>query len=268
MPDGTMNAIPSLAEALTLRPRPEEPGTFLGAVAPGYDVFGVPHGGYVAALAAEALLQASGAPDLFTITTHYLRKSKVGPMHFAVRKIGGSRRFTTLLVEARQEDTVVFTALGSVGDRSGIEGPSWSQEPLPVIEASALSPMAGPNAPLPAPRIAERAGLQLDTGTLRFGTGSAAELRARATMDVVDQRTAILAADVTPPAVWNALGAKGWVPTVELTCHVRARPAPGPLDVHVTTRHVAGGFLEEDALVVDSQGTLVVQSRQLARWTA
>lgn len=268
MSDEAAPPIPGLAEALTLQPVNEHPGTFLGHVAPGYDVFGVPHGGYVAALGAEAVLQASGAPDLFTITTHYLRKSKVGPMHFSVEKLGGSRRFTTWRVEARQEDTVVFTALGSTGDRSGIEGPTWAPAPIPALDPAKLSPEAGPKSPMPAPAVAERARLQLDIGTLRFGTGSAAELRGRCTLDPTDQRTAILAADVTPPAVWNALGAKGWVPTVELTCHVRARPAPGPLDLHVTTRHVAGGFLEEDALVVDSEGTLVVQSRQLARWTA
>jgi hypothetical protein len=43
--------------------------------------------------------------------------------------------------------------------------------------------------------------------------------------------------------------------------------APGPLTVEVVTHHVADGFLEEDALVRDATGHLVVQSRQLARWT-
>lgn len=76
-----------------------------------------------------------------------------------------------------------------------------------------------------------------------------------------------MACDITPPAVWNVLGRKGWVPTVELTAHVRARPASGPLSIEVGTHHVQDGFLEEDALVRDARGRLVVQSRQLARWT-
>ncbi|MCV2463732.1 thioesterase family protein, partial [Streptomyces sp. ICN988] len=52
---------------------------------------------------------------------------------------------------------------------------------------------------------------------------------------------------------------------VDLTAHVRCRPAPGPLRVSITTRNLAGGFLEEDAEVWDSADRLVAQSRQLAR---
>jgi hypothetical protein len=49
---------------------------------------------------------------------------------------------------------------------------------------------------------------------------------------------------------------------------VRARTGVGPLSVRATSRHVTDGFLEEDALVHDAEGRLMVQSRQLARWTA
>ncbi|AXE80340.1 hypothetical protein C5746_29090 [Streptomyces atratus] len=44
-----------------------------------------------------------------------------------------------------------------------------------------------------------------------------------------------------------------------------AAPAPGPLRVSITTRNLAGGFLEEDADVWGSADRLVAQSRQLAR---
>jgi hypothetical protein len=52
--------------------------------------------------------------------------------------------------------------------------------------------------------------------------------------------------------------------TVELTVHVRARPAPGWLACRSTTRFVAGGFHEEDFEIWDGTGVLVAQSRQLA----
>jgi hypothetical protein len=61
------------------------------------------------------------------------------------------------------------------------------------------------------------------------------------------------------------MGLEGWAPTLELTAHVRAKPAPGWLRVRVSTRNFAGGLLEEDAEVWDSRGRLVAQSRQLAR---
>ncbi|WP_371788150.1 thioesterase family protein [Streptomyces griseoaurantiacus] len=79
-----------------------------------------------------------------------------------------------------------------------------------------------------------------------------------------DPFSLLLAVDALPPTAFE-LGLSGWVPTIELTTHVRARPAPGPLRVSVTTRNLAGGFLEEDAEVWDSADRLVAQSRQLAR---
>jgi hypothetical protein len=52
--------------------------------------------------------------------------------------------------------------------------------------------------------------------------------------------------------------------TVEITVHLRARPAAGWLACRAVTRFVAGGYNEEDFEIWDSTGTLVAQSRQLA----
>jgi hypothetical protein len=70
--------------------------------------------------------------------------------------------------------------------------------------------------------------------------------------------------DALPPVTFD-LGMPGWAPTLELTAHVRARPAPGWLKVRHATRNLAGGMFEEDCEVWDSTGRLVAQSRQLAR---
>jgi hypothetical protein len=74
----------------------------------------------------------------------------------------------------------------------------------------------------------------------------------------------LLAVDALPPVSLD-LGLGGWVPTLELTVHVRARPASGWLRLTHSTRNFAHGYLEEDAEVWDSSGRLVAQSRQLAR---
>jgi hypothetical protein len=79
-----------------------------------------------------------------------------------------------------------------------------------------------------------------------------------------DPLSLLLAVDALPPVTFD-LGLYGWTPTLELTAHVRARPAPGWLRVTHSTRNHAGGMLEEDAEVWDSAGRLVAQSRQLAR---
>jgi acyl-CoA thioesterase len=70
-----------------------------------------------------------------------------------------------------------------------------------------------------------------------------------------------LIVDAAAPAVLE-IGAVST--TVELTVHLRARPAPGWLACRTWTKYVAGGYHEEDFEVWDSAGTLVAQSRQLA----
>lgn len=79
----------------------------------------------------------------------------------------------------------------------------------------------------------------------------------------VDPVGLLMVCDALPPVTFD-LGRPGWAPTLELTVHVRAVPAPGWLRVSHRTRNVAGGMFEEDCEVWDSAGRLVAQSRQLA----
>jgi acyl-CoA thioesterase len=106
-----------------------------------------------------------------------------------------------------------------------------------------------PDTPWMAGRVSEETVI---TGWIRFADGRPP-----------DVASLPLFADAFPPAIF-ALGPTGWVPTVELTVHVRARPVPGWLRCRFETRFVAGGYLEEDGEVWDDAGRLVAQSRQLA----
>ena len=70
--------------------------------------------------------------------------------------------------------------------------------------------------------------------------------------------------DALPP-VAHDLGVSGWVPTLELTVHVRAKPAPGWLRISTSSVNFASGFLEEDAKIWDCAARLAAQARQLAK---
>jgi len=119
----------------------------------------------------------------------------------------------------------------------------------------------------------DRLDLRLDPATAGWATGRPSGLgQIRGWLRLADGREPdplmlLLAADALPPVAFD-LGLSGWTPTLELTVHVRARPAAGWLRIGLTTRNVAGGLLEEDAEVWDSRGRLVAQSRQLARVSA
>jgi len=79
-----------------------------------------------------------------------------------------------------------------------------------------------------------------------------------------DALACLLMADAFPPAVFGLLGMVGWVPTIELTVHVRRRPAPGWLLGRFWSHDLSDGRVVEDGALWDSSGALVVQSRQLA----
>jgi acyl-CoA thioesterase len=72
-----------------------------------------------------------------------------------------------------------------------------------------------------------------------------------------------LFADAFPPALHATIGRVGWVPTLELTVHVRRRPQPGWVQAHITCDDVASGLMVETGSLWDSSGALVARSRQL-----
>jgi acyl-CoA thioesterase len=90
-------------------------------------------------------------------------------------------------------------------------------------------------------------------GWIRFADGREPDVRALAVFS-----------DSFPPSTVNLELDVDRAPTLELTVHVRARPAAGWLRGSFRTEAVAGGYLVEDGELWDEGGILVAQSRQLA----
>jgi len=72
-----------------------------------------------------------------------------------------------------------------------------------------------------------------------------------------------LFADAFPPSLFPKLGRVGWVPTVELTVHVRRRPAEGWIQARLECDDLSGGRMIETGTLWDSTGQVVARSRQL-----
>ena len=75
----------------------------------------------------------------------------------------------------------------------------------------------------------------------------------------------LMFADAMPPPIFTLHGPVGWVPTLDLSVQVRAHPAPGPVQVRSRSRYLTDGVVEEDGEYWDSEGKLVVLSRQTAK---
>ena len=78
-----------------------------------------------------------------------------------------------------------------------------------------------------------------------------------------DALFALLCGDVSAPVTFG-VNRFGWAPTVQLTAFLRALPADGWLRVVCTTVQIGQDWFDEDHIVVDCEGRIVVQSRQLA----
>ncbi|MFR9797079.1 thioesterase family protein [Streptomyces sp. MS06] len=243
----------------------------------GWTIISAVNGGYLLAVLGRALADALPHSDPFTVSAHYLTASQPGPAVVRTDVVRTGRTLSTGQASLFQYDedgaeVERIRVLASYGDLAALpDDVRTTAEPpaLPPIE-QCFGPADGP-APLPgSSAITERLMLKLDPATLGWALGQpSGNGEMRAWFGLADGRDAdplslLLAVDALPPTAFE-LGLSGWVPTVELTVHIRCRPAPGPLRVAVTTRNLAGGFLEEDAEVWDEAGRLVAQSRQLAR---
>lgn len=239
------------------------------AVHDGWDIGGNANGGYLLALAANGMRRLAGRPDPVTVTGHYLAPGRPGPAVVEGTVVKSGRRFATVTGSLQAGGAPVVQALATFGDL-GLPASTFSHldgapPELPPFEACSPRPA---NGPVTVP-LMERLDVRLHPDHLGFAAGAprgVAEVAgwfAFADGRPVDTLALLLACDAFPPAVFHLDLPPGWVPTVELTVHVRAVPAPGPVRCVFRTRFVQGGFLDEEGEVWDSTDRLVAQSRQL-----
>lgn len=259
---------------------PGKPGEYTIDLSAGWAIGEALNGGYLLAVLGRALGEALAHSEPLSITAHFLTATRPGPAVIRTDAARSGRSVSTgsaKLVQRAEDGTEVervrvlatYGDLGTLSDEVRTAAKPPQIPPYDLCLGTEDNPGDAAGAPS-TPPIAARLAMRLDPATVGWAVGAPSgrgEMRAWfALADGRDQDplSLLLAVDALPPTAFE-LGVKGWVPTVELTAHIRCRPAPGPVRVAITTRNLAGGFLEEDAEVWDSQDRLVAQSRQLAR---
>jgi acyl-CoA thioesterase len=264
-----MLANPTAFDAATTI-EPSGSGRWRARLDDGWDIAGVPNGGYVMSVAVSAALAELGVPDPLTVTAHYLTPTSAGPGDIEVERVRAGRRHHTAAVVMRQGGNQVLRMLATCGDLGEADGPEHLTLRPPKLPPpqDCATPAQRPG--FTPPPITERVQLALHPDHAGFAVGAphgVAEMAAWvrfADGRAPDTRSLALFADALAPAVFNLGLPIGWVPTVELTVHVRGRPQAGWLRAAVRTEAVGGGYLSEDGELWDSAGRLVAQSRQLA----
>jgi acyl-coenzyme A thioesterase PaaI-like protein len=246
-------------------------------VAPGGSAPPAVNGGVLMATVLRAVLDGSPYPYPVATSAHFLRAARPGPAEVQVSWLKQGRTTATARASlARDGEPTLDVAVttGTLPPSPAGDGElSWTGAPPefpPVEECVDLGPWPGTVGPDGTAGYAAQVLLLLDPATTGWRYGQPSGLpemrgyfRLREDRDP-DALLLALAVDGLPPVVFG-LGATGWSPTVELTWHMRAVPAPGPLRVATRCRTAGGGWFDEEAEVWDSAGQLVAQSRQLAR---
>ncbi len=245
-------------------------GLFSGTVHPQWNIGTNPNGGYLMALAASGMRQLClKHQDPLSLTAHYQRPG-LGeqPCSLQAQLVREGGSLSTVRASLIQEGKQRLELLGSFGN-------------LPL--ASAESAQVSPPAPaIPGPEdcigrsgeaqgvdlpILQRLDIRLHPDNVVRVPNGVAQVRGWVRFQdgrEPDPLALLLFADAFPPAIFGLLGMVGWVPTIELTVHVRRRPAPGWIQAQFHTQDLSDGRMIEEGMLWDSAGNLVAQCRQLA----
>jgi len=246
-------------------------GRYEGRVAEGWDIRGNANGGYLLALTGRTLVAHTGRPDPVTVTAHYLNPVPAGPARIDCEIIRAGRRFVTARACLARGERALVHVTGTFADLGAIpKGPERMDGGPPELPPPERCVARGEEHPGSVSPLVYNIDVRLHPEDAGYGSGQPS---GRALMrgwfrvpgaDAVEPVGLLLAADCFPPTIFNADLPAGWTPTLELTVHVRARPAPGWVRARFASRFVGGGLLEEDGELWDASGKLVAQSRQLA----
>lgn len=251
---------------------PAGDGRWVAAVRPGWSIAGAPNGGYLV----STILSAMGTavpdhPDPLAVTAHFPGRADPGPAEVDTAVVRTGRRHATVTGTLSQDGAPRVTVACTYGDLSRTEGPSHIAESRPAFPApEECVPAGGPEAPGFVQDFVSRFDLRLTPDTARWATARPSGVAEMcgwirfADGREPDPRCLVLFADAFPPSTFNLMESS-WVPTLELTVHVRRRPAPGWVQGRFRTRYLINGYLEEDGELWDANGDLVALSRQLAR---
>jgi len=243
-------------------------GRWRGHVHGSWNIQNNPNGGYLLGIALQALRTLGPHSDPITVSTHYLRPGTSG-MDCEVK---------TSLVRSGRTLTTGRATL-SQGGKDRIEVLAGFSDLSVQAHSDAAIEIEPPEMPAPEhckKRSGELQGVELAINSrvdMRvhpdyFARGEVGRAEMRGWVRFADGRdpdslSLPLFCDAFPPSLFGQFGEVGWVPTVELTVHVRRRPEPGWILGRLVTNDLHRGRMIEDGTFWDEGGNLVAQSRQI-----
>ena len=247
---------------------PAGEGRWSTEVSAGWNIGGNPNGGYLTAIVLQAVRQLGPHPDPMSVTTHFLRPGSGGEAGEVEAELVRSGRTVTTargrLIQGGKARVEILAAFTDLAAASAVEHAlTIEPPPMPGVEECLVRSGLEQGVDLP---ILDRLDTLIHPDQARAGQVGGAEvsgwIRLADGADP-DPISALLFCDAFPPSLFGLLGYIGWVPTIELTVHVRRRPAPGWCLGRFSTSDLHDGRMIENGMLWDSTGALVAQSRQI-----
>jgi acyl-CoA thioesterase len=243
-------------------------GRWDGVVAEGWDTPRGPLGGYIQAIVLSAMTAELGDAEraVRSMTMHFMRVPKAGPVSVAVTVERAGRSLSTISARLEQDGKALGLALAAFS--KPWEGPLLGEVAMPEVEPPEGRGIVGREVPAEAPAFIHRLSMQGRFGAPPFsaaGEGLVGGWVGLTQDREIDALAVCVLADAWFPAPWPRLGELAPAPTIDLTIHFRC-PLPIPdglLLGRFTNSHVGDGFFDEDGVLWATDGTLVAQSRQL-----
>ena len=230
------------------------------------------HGGAMLALCANAArIVIGGELEPIAVSGSFLWAPDPGPLQVVttVRKRG--RRVSLVDVELRQGEKTAVRTVITMGSPEGHDvAPLLSVNPVvPLMTPDpppGLEPIGAGHPMADIVHLAHGCDIRPSLTTMgprADGGPPVIEYWVRPREGAPDVLFALLCGDVSAPVTFG-VNRMGWAPTVQLTAYLRAVPADGWLRVMCTTTQIGQEWFDEDHVVVDCKGRIIVQSRQLA----
>ncbi len=271
----------ALDEALDLTV--STPGVHDGRLDGGWLIGHALNGGVLLSVLGQAFRQRLGGLDQghgdpLAVTGYFVSAAEPGDVRVTTEVVREGRTMATGQASLLQPDGAggwvervrALATYGDLGNHADDVRTSATPPEMPPPERCVGTDLAPADSPWAQIPFLGRVEVRFDPDTVGWALGAPSGRGVlQAWIRMADGREPdplmlLLAVDALPPVTFD-LGLLGWAPTLELTAHVRAVPAPGWLALRATSRNLAGGLVEEDVDVWDSAGRLVAQSRQLAR---
>jgi len=245
--------------------------SYSGDITENWSINGVPNGGYLMAVTANAMLQCSEMKATPIITANFLNRCEPGAATVLVERMSRSRqfdRFQASLYQGEKEKIRAFGTFASEKNECILESYEVDAPEITEWENCVSVPE------MPGFTLYGQMDIRLDpvcTGWVEGNLSAQSEIKGWIKFKdhrAFDTLALLLIADSFPPAVFASQGMVAWVPTLEFSVNIRNIPTTAWLKCIFRTRFITCGLIEEDGEIWDQNGELIAISRQIAQYRA